>query len=84
MKIRYTALALAAALAVAACGKKTGQSGMISMQWTISPSGKVTSASPKDKHAGTPTGSCVTDVVKGLKFPASKKGIPVTFPMKLN
>ena len=69
---------------VAACGKKTGQSGMISMQWTISPSGKVTSASPKDKHAGTPTGSCVTDVVKGLKFPASKKGIPVTFPMKLN
>lgn len=69
---------------VAACGKKTGQSGMISMQWTIAPSGKVTSASAKDKHAGTPTGSCVADVVKGLKFPASKKGIPVTFPMKLN
>lgn len=69
---------------VAACGKKTGQSGMISMQWTIAPSGKVTSASPKDKHAGTPTGTCVAGVIKGLKFPASKKGIPVTFPMKLN
>lgn len=69
---------------VAACGKKTGQTGMISMQWQISPSGKVTSASAKDKHAGTPTGSCVADVIKALKFPASKKGIPVTFPMKLN
>ncbi len=69
---------------VAACGKKTGQTGMISMGWTIAPSGKVTTATPKDKFAGTPTGSCVTDVVKGLKFPASKKGIPVTFPMKLN
>lgn len=69
---------------VAACGKKTGQTGMISMGWTVAPNGKVSTASPKDKFAGTPTGSCVTDVVKALKFPASKKGIPVTFPMKLN
>lgn len=69
---------------VAACGKKTGQTGMISMSWQIAPNGKVTSATPKDKHAGTPTGSCVTEVVKALKFPASKKGVPVNYPMKLN
>lgn len=69
---------------VAACGKKTGQTGMISMGWSIAPNGKVTTASPKDKFAGTPTGSCVIEVVKALRFPASKKGIPVTFPMKLN
>ncbi|MCC7074595.1 MAG: zinc-ribbon domain-containing protein [Deltaproteobacteria bacterium] len=69
---------------VAACGKKTGQTGMISIGWTIAPNGKVTTVNVKDKFAGTPTGSCVAEVVKALKFPASKKGVPVNYPMKLN
>jgi predicted Zn finger-like uncharacterized protein len=69
---------------VEGCGRKNKVGGVIKMSWKIQPSGKVSEVSVADsKFAGTPVGGCVTNEIKGWKFPASKAATPVSFPMKL-
>lgn len=70
---------------VKACGEKNGATGTIKMSWKIQTSGKTSDVAVADaKYGGTPTGTCVTNVIKALKFPASKKAPPpVSIPLPL-
>jgi predicted Zn finger-like uncharacterized protein len=62
---------------VKACGQKHGASGTIKMSWTIAKNGKPQNVSVADtKYGGTPVGTCVTQVVQGLKFPAYTGAAP--------
>jgi hypothetical protein len=56
------------------------------MSWKIMPKGNTTDVSVQDsKFAGTPAGACVTQEIKGWKFPATKATapVPVSFPLNL-
>ena len=69
---------------VRTCSRTSTKKGTMKVQFTIKESGKVTGArclSPE--FAGTPAASCVVKVVNGLKFPASSKETPVTYPFQI-
>jgi hypothetical protein len=59
--------------------------GTVSVKFTVDPSGKIASATATGKHAGTPTGTCVADAVKGARFPAfDGAATSFTFPFLLS
>lgn len=59
-------------------------SGTIMVRFTIRPNGKVGGATvTSSKFKGKPVASCVTRVVRGMKFPASTKGTTINYPFRL-
>ena len=71
---------------VKACGEKNGASGTIKMSWKIDRSGKTSDVSVADpKFGGTPVGTCVANVVKGMRFPpyTGAPPSPVSIPLPL-
>lgn len=61
-----------------ACYDKYKEPGLVSVKFSVAPSGKVTTAAAKGKFKGTDTGNCVASAVKTAKFPAFN-GAPMTF-----
>jgi hypothetical protein len=59
--------------------------GTVSVKFSVGPSGKISSAAATGTFAGTPTGTCVADAVKGAHFPPYD-GSPTsfTFPFLLS
>ena len=54
------------------------------VSFTIKADGRVTGAKcVSPEFAGSPAASCVVKVVNGLKFPASSKDTPVTYPFPI-
>jgi predicted Zn finger-like uncharacterized protein len=82
-QITETIMTRVAALQQCAADKSSG-SGVLKMNWAINPDGSVRNlkcVSPE--YASTPFTTCVTTLLKGLKFPKSANGRPdVTFPFK--
>ena len=54
------------------------------MQWTILPSGSVSNVTATGELKGTSAASCLTNVVKKLKFPSysGPQMEPIKFPFK--
>ncbi|MCU0663821.1 MAG: zinc-ribbon domain-containing protein [Myxococcota bacterium] len=69
------------AAAVKRCGQ--GETGSITIQVVISPSGRVSSATPMGSYAGTPVGSCAARAAQAARFPKSSKELTVKYPFKL-
>jgi len=59
------------------CFDQHGVAGHVKVRATVASSGAVTKVEATGEFAGTPTGSCVADVVKGAAFPAWS-GSPMT------
>jgi predicted Zn finger-like uncharacterized protein len=71
---------------VKACGAKDGATGQIKMSWKIAKDGRTTDVTIADpKWGGTPLGSCVSGVVKTMRFPAysGKAPPPVSIALPL-
>ncbi len=68
--------------AVRACDT-SGAGGSVTVQVTIAPNGRVTSANPTGSSAGTPVGLCAARAVRRAKFPATQNSLNVTYPFKL-
>jgi len=67
---------------VQACYDQFKVPGMAMVNVVIGKSGAVSSATVKDKFAGTPTGACVEKAVKSAKFPPSD-GLTTPYPFNL-
>jgi hypothetical protein len=53
-----------------ACFDQLGVAGTVGVRAVVAPSGQVTKVVATGAFAGTPTGNCVADAVKGVSFPA--------------
>ena len=64
--------------------REGGSSGKIVMKWTIETSGSVKNVSVvTEELKGSYMASCMSTLIKGMKFPRHKKqGEPVQFPFK--
>ncbi|HJZ84640.1 MAG TPA: GYF domain-containing protein [Polyangia bacterium] len=69
---------------VNACYGQYNVPGTVFVSVTISPSGRVQSASAKSTFAGTPTGTCVERAVKSASFSHSKNGVTIDYPFLLS
>ncbi|HTP50151.1 MAG TPA: GYF domain-containing protein [Anaeromyxobacteraceae bacterium] len=83
-QVNETIMTRVTALQGCLADNKSGGSGVLKMKWSIAPDGSVRDlkcVSPE--NANTPFAACVTDVLKGLRFPKTAQGRPdVTFPFK--
>ena len=70
---------------VSACSKnQAGAAGTVMVRFTITSSGNVASAQvTSGPHKGSAVGGCITRVVRGMKFPASSKGLTINYPFQL-
>jgi len=75
--------------AINSCKKTSNPDGLSGTMWvrlTIEPSGKVSSASVDSKKSGAfdgkPLGTCVSKVVKRMRFPASREELNFSYPLK--
>jgi TonB family protein len=66
--------------AVKKCGQ--GQTGTVTVQVMVAPTGRVTSATTTGSFAGTPAGLCAARAVRGARFPQAKNSLTVTYPFK--
>jgi predicted Zn finger-like uncharacterized protein len=61
--------------------REPGASGKLELRWTIVPDGGVKDVRTLTAElAGRPIATCITGVVKGVRFPRSQQGKVVTFP----
>ncbi len=81
--------ALAPALAASekaakTCGEQTGSlAPSVKVEFEVTPSGKVTSASALPPMKGTSVGTCVAKAVAALRFPKSEDGVSKTWTLPL-
>jgi len=70
---------------VQACYDRCRESGQVDIQVTIAPSGRPTQAQAVGQFAGTPTGTCIAEVVKRGRFTkfSNPKPITITYPFIL-
>jgi hypothetical protein len=68
--------------AVAECYRVLGVPGLAMVNVVIGKDGRITSATVTGKFAGTPTGRCVEDAVRGATFPPSD-GLTTPYPFLL-
>ncbi len=67
---------------VKGCAK--GQSGTVTVRFTISPSGAVSGARVvTSQFAGTPAAGCIAGVVRSMKFPAASGSLTINYPFRL-
>jgi hypothetical protein len=59
-------------------------SGAVKVQMVIEPTGRVSSARPQGKYAGTPVGVCVAAKVRSFRFPQfSGDAMRINMPFRL-
>ena len=69
---------------VRTCSRTSTKKGQMKVSFMIKADGRVTGAKcVSPEFAGSPAASCVVKVVNGLKFPASSKDTPVTYPFPI-
>jgi predicted Zn finger-like uncharacterized protein len=83
-QVNETIMTRVSALQQCLADKGTTNGGVLKMRWSISPEGAVQNLKCiTPESANTPFASCVTGVLKGLRFPKTKEGRQdVTFPFK--
>jgi hypothetical protein len=69
---------------VARCYDVEGIAGMAMVYVVIAPGGEVSSARVvNERFAGTATGACVEQAVRGARFPASDGGLATPYPFEV-
>ena len=69
---------------VRTCSRTSATKGTMKVSFTIKADGRVSGAKcVSPEFNGSPAASCVVKVVNGLKFPASSKDTPVTYPFQI-